>query len=186
MKKLTAWALLLAMCVAMFAGCSNTPAGTTAAPTEAPTTAPAPTEAPESGLASAVAYVKTIYKNAADITAKDYQVVGSVPVGAEVFEITWTVDVAEDVITIVKGEEEPRLATLGSVLRANRAVIEEIHCADMEGMDVGRAGLKGSATKVVKTFTPDRSKQGVKLEGKPAEDAAKELVALLTDKSLIS
>ena len=105
MKKLTAWALLLAMCVAMFAGCSNTPAGTTAAPTEAPTTAPAPTEAPESGLASAVAYVKTIYKNAADITAKAYQVVGSVPVGAEVFEITWTVDVAEDVITIVKGED---------------------------------------------------------------------------------
>ena len=30
MKKLTAWALLLAMCVAMFAGCSNnnTPAAT--------------------------------------------------------------------------------------------------------------------------------------------------------------
>lgn len=90
------------------------------------------------------------------------------------------------VITIVKGDEEPRLATLRSVLEANRAVIEEIHCADMEGMDVGRAGLAGSATKVVKTFTPDRTKQGIKLEGKTGEDAAKELVALLTDKCLIS
>ena len=90
------------------------------------------------------------------------------------------------VITIVKGDEEPRLATLRSVLEANRAVIEEIHCADMEGMDVGRAGLAGSATKVVKTFTPDRTKQGIKLEGKTGEDAAKKLVALLTDKCLIS
>ena len=34
MKKLTAWALLLALCVAMFAGCSNNE------PTSAPTTAP--------------------------------------------------------------------------------------------------------------------------------------------------
>ncbi|MBQ8834934.1 MAG: hypothetical protein IJ001_08450 [Oscillospiraceae bacterium] len=97
MKKLTAWALLLAMCVAMFAGCSNETSATEPAPTE--------TEAAESGLADAVAYVKTIYKNAAEVTSKDYQVVGSVPVGAETFEITWTVDVAEDVVAIVKGED---------------------------------------------------------------------------------
>ena len=97
MKKLTAWALLLAMCVAMFAGCSNETPATEPAPTE--------TEAVESGLADAVAYVKTIYKNAAEVTAKDYQVVGSVPVGAETFEITWTADVAEDVVAIVRGED---------------------------------------------------------------------------------
>ena len=96
MKKLTAWALLLAMCVAMFAGCSNdTPE----------TTAPAETLPPVDGLASAVAYVKTIYKNAAEITAKDYQVVGVVPVADKKYEITWTVDVAEDVVAIVKGED---------------------------------------------------------------------------------
>ena len=98
MKKLTVWALLLAMTVAMLAGCGNTaPAETTAPATEAPTEA-------VSGLADAVAYVKTIYKNAADITAKDYEVISVVPMGTEKFDITWTVDVAEDVVAIVAGE----------------------------------------------------------------------------------
>ena len=100
MKKLTVWALLLALCVGMLAGCANEPAETTGAPVE---TTAAPTEA-VSGLADAVAYVKTIYKNAADITAKDYEVISVVPMGTEKFEITWTVDVAEDVVAIVAGE----------------------------------------------------------------------------------
>lgn len=106
MKRLIAWTLLLAMCVAVFAGCSNektpeptaAPTETTAAPTEAPTEA-------ASGLNDAVAYVKTIYKNAAEVTAKDYQVVGTVPVGLERFEVVWSVDVAEDLVAIVVGED---------------------------------------------------------------------------------
>ena len=100
MKKLTVWALLLAMCVAMFAGCANEDPVET---TEAPVVTEAPTEA-VSGLADAVAYVKTIYKNAADITSKDYEVISVVPMGAEKFEITWTVDVAEDLVAVVAGE----------------------------------------------------------------------------------
>ena len=101
MKKLTAWALLLAMCVAMLAGCSNN-AEPTAAPTEVPTEAP--TEA-VSGLEDAVAYVKTIYKKTeGTITGKDYEVVGVVPVGAESYEITWSADVAEDLVKIVTNE----------------------------------------------------------------------------------
>ena len=102
MKKLTVWALLLALTVSMLAGCANTPAETTAPATNPVETQPA-TEA-VSGLADAVAYVKTIYKNAADITAKDYEVISVVPMGAEKFEITWTVDVAEDVVAVVAGE----------------------------------------------------------------------------------
>jgi len=102
MKKLTVWALLFALCVSLFAGCGGQEAPeTTAAPT---TEAPVETTAPVSGLADAVAYVKTIYKNAAEVTAKDYQVIGVVPVGTEKYEISWTVDVAEDVVAIVKGE----------------------------------------------------------------------------------
>ena len=102
MKKLTVWALLLALTVSMLAGCTNTPAETTAPATNPVETQPA-TEA-VSGLADAVAYVKTIYKNAADITAKDYEVISVVPMGTEKFEITWTVDVAEDVVAVVAGE----------------------------------------------------------------------------------
>jgi len=99
MKKLTAWALLLAMMVAVFAGCS-----TTEEPPET-TAAPAPVVEETSGLEDAVAYVKTIYKTAeGTITGKDYEVVGAVPVGTERYEITWTVDVAEDVVAIVPNE----------------------------------------------------------------------------------
>ena len=100
MKKLTAWALLLAMVVAMFAGCSNEKTPETTAPT---TPATEPVQA-ESGLADAVSYVKAIYKNAAEVTAKDYEVIAVVPMGAEKYDITWTVDVAEDVVAIVVGE----------------------------------------------------------------------------------
>lgn len=99
MKKIIAWALMLAVCVTLFAGCSQkeTPAET-APSTEA-------TEAAVSGLADAVAYVKAIYKNAAEITGKDYQVVGVVPVGTEKYEIAWSVDVSEDVVAVVPGED---------------------------------------------------------------------------------
>ena len=93
MKKLTAWALLLALCVAMFAGCSNNE----------------PKAEPVNGLDNAYAYVKTIYKNAdGTVTAKDYQVVGSVPAGGETYKITWTVQLpegAEDAVAIVEGED---------------------------------------------------------------------------------
>ena len=100
MKKMTVWALLLALCFGMLAGCANEPAETTGAPVETQ----APTEAPVSGLNDAVAYVKTIYKNAADITAKDYEVISVVPMGTEKFDIAWSVDVAEDVVAVVTGE----------------------------------------------------------------------------------
>ena len=104
MKKIIVWAMLLALAVSMLAGCANTTPAQTAAPTEAkPVETQAPTE-PESGLADAVAYVKTIYKNAAEITAKDYEVISVVPMGTESFEIAWTVDVAEDVVAVAAGE----------------------------------------------------------------------------------
>ena len=100
MKKLICAILALVMVLSL-AACG----GEKAPETTASATEPA-TEAPVSGLADAVAYVKTIYKTTeGTVTGKDYQVVGSVPVGAETYEITWTVDVAEDVVAIVKGED---------------------------------------------------------------------------------
>ena len=106
MKRLIACALLLAMCLAAFAGCSNTPAEPTTEPTVVPTAAPTEaTEDPNAGLANALAYVKTVYKNAAEITGKDFQRIGVVPVGDVKYEVVWTVDVAEDVVAIVVGED---------------------------------------------------------------------------------
>ncbi|MBQ7358845.1 MAG: hypothetical protein IJW63_01980 [Lachnospiraceae bacterium] len=104
MKKMSIWALLLAMSISMLTGCSNEE-------TKEPATESTPSSVvesveEESGLDDAVAYVKTIYKKEdGKTTAKDYQRVGSVPVGAKTFEITWTVDVAEDIVSVVRGED---------------------------------------------------------------------------------
>ncbi len=101
MKKKSVWALLLAMCVTMLAGCSNSD---DKEPATDVTTGDQVEE--ESGLKDAAAYVKTIYKKEdGRITKKDYTVVGSVPVGTETFEIAWSVNVAEDVVSIVRGDD---------------------------------------------------------------------------------
>lgn len=78
------------------------------------------------------------------------------------------------------------MATLRSTISAGRAVIEEIHCADIADMDMTRVGLKGSPTKVSKTFVPDRGKHGILIQGKSPEDSARELVGLLGEQHLIS
>lgn len=93
---------------------------------------------------------------------------------------------APALITVTKTDQEPRMATLRSTISAGRAVIEEIHCADIADMDMTRVGLKGSPTKVSKTFVPDRGKHGILIQGKSPEDSARELVGLLGEQHLIS
>lgn len=46
-------------------------------------------------------------------------------------------------------------------------------------------GLKGSPTKVKKTYTPVRTKNGTKIEGVEGAEAAKKLVGLMTDAKLL-
>ena len=46
-------------------------------------------------------------------------------------------------------------------------------------------GLKGSPTRVKKTFTPVQEKNGVKRAGMEAEDAAEEAVKLLEEAKLL-
>ncbi len=90
MKKIIAWALVLIMCVSVFASCSE---GDNTGDTE------------KSGLDSAYAYVKTIYKEAATTTGADFQRIGTVPVGDKKYTVTWTADVSEDLVKIVVGED---------------------------------------------------------------------------------
>lgn len=90
MKKLTALFLLLAMTVALFAGCSPK--------SETPST-------PVNAADNALAYVKSLYKTVAEVTSKDYQRIGIVPVGTEKMTVVWSTDVSEDLIKVVVGED---------------------------------------------------------------------------------
>jgi len=88
------------------------------------------------------------------------------------------------VITVVKTEFEPRYATIKSKMAANKAVIPTITSADIE-IDLTRAGLKGSPTKVKKTFTPSVKNSGVKIKEATGAEAAAKLVSLLDEAKLI-
>ena len=76
------------------------------------------------------------------------------------------------VITIVKGDRDPRLPSLRGMMRAKRAQIKKLTAEDLP-VDKDKIGLAGSPTKVHKVFTPPRRKGGEKWEGEPAELAAK-------------
>jgi len=89
MKRLIAIALMLVLCLSVFAGCK---------------TEPAPVEAEPATIADAVAYIKTVYKNAGEMTTKDYERIGVVPVGDVKFEVEWTVDVSEDAVKVIRNE----------------------------------------------------------------------------------
>ena len=113
MKKFVALFLALVMCIALVAcgGTTEQPSpsvSTEPSPAPSESTAPAPEQPsaePVDALANAIAYIKNVYKNAAEITSKDFQRIGTVPVGTEKVTVVWTADVAEDLVKIVVGED---------------------------------------------------------------------------------
>ena len=115
MKKFIALFLALVLCIGLVA-CGNPgteqptnspePSESAPAPSEPASPAPEqPSEEPVNAAANAIAYIKNVYKKAAEITSKDFQRIGVVPVGDEKIVIVWTVDVAEDLVKIVVGED---------------------------------------------------------------------------------
>lgn len=70
------------------------------------------------------------------------------------------------VTTVIKTAWEPRYATIKSKMAARKAEIPTLTANDLEGIDSSRIGLKGSPTKVKKTFTPDLKKAGVKVDAR--------------------
>jgi electron transfer flavoprotein beta subunit len=88
------------------------------------------------------------------------------------------------VVTVTKTAYEPRYASVKSKMAANRAVIPVLTAADFE-IDTEQAGLKGSPTKVKKTFVPQKKKGGIKLQEETGVIAAEKLTALLSDAGIL-
>ncbi len=90
------------------------------------------------------------------------------------------------VCTAIKETNKPRYATIKSTLDSLEAEIPEITLDDMaELIDTSKIGLKGSPTKVKKSFVPERCAHGVFIEGAPKEKAH-HLLEELHDAKLIS
>lgn len=86
------------------------------------------------------------------------------------------------VVSVTKTPFELRFATVKKRLAANRAQIATITPQSMEAqIDLSRAGLKGSPTKVKKSFTPQHNKSCVVVEEDSLSASAVKLVALLSD-----
>lgn len=88
------------------------------------------------------------------------------------------------VVTVTKPAFEPRYPTIKSKMAANKATIQVLTLNEVKA-DVERSGLKGSPTKVKKTFVPVRNKNGVIISEEVAVDSAKKLVGLLSDVGIV-
>lgn len=99
--------------------------------------------------------------------------------GYEVIESSMPV-----VVTITKTPFEPRYATIKSKMAANRAVIENITIADLD-IEAETVGLKGSPTKVKKSFTPPAKSDGVLIHEDSGVDSALKLVQLLRENKVL-
>ena len=80
---------------------------------------------------------------------------------------------------------DPRFPTIKRKMAARKAVIEQITAADLEGIDLSRAGLKGSPTKVKRTYVPPRKKSGVMITGETPEECAAKLYEALNSAHII-
>lgn len=84
-------------------------------------------------------------------------------------------------LTAVKSLNEPRYPNIRRKMQANRMEVRTLTAADLPELDPARLGLKGSPTKVKKTFVPPVHSTGVRVEGKDAGEQAGNLLKLLSE-----
>lgn len=88
-------------------------------------------------------------------------------------------------VTVTKPFFEPRYPSIKSKMAAGKKEIPVIGFADLEGIDPTAIGLKGSPTKVKKTFTPPVKSGGMTIHEDTNEESAKKLFTALVDASVI-
>ncbi|MDO4553849.1 MAG: electron transfer flavoprotein subunit beta/FixA family protein [Lachnospiraceae bacterium] len=89
------------------------------------------------------------------------------------------------VVTFTKPSWDPRYPTIKRKMAANRAEIPNITAKELQEIDLTCAGLKGSPTKVKKTFVPPRKSGGIKIEEETGAESARKLFSLMSDAGLV-
>ena len=88
------------------------------------------------------------------------------------------------IITVTKDINEPRFASIRGILKAKKAEIIKWGITDL-GMSDEETGLNGSATQVIKIFTPPRRGKGEMIEGVSADEKTSNLVEKLRADKII-
>ena len=89
------------------------------------------------------------------------------------------------VVTFTKPAWDPRYPSVKRKMAANRAEIPTLTAADLSTIDLTQAGLKGSPTKVKKTFVPQKKTGGVKIKEASNDESARKLYQLLSENHVI-
>jgi len=89
------------------------------------------------------------------------------------------------VVTVVRLPYEPRYPSIGPWLESRKRTIPVLTEKELETVDLTRCGLKGSPTKVKKSYTPVREKQGTILSRVPADQAANQIAGMLRNAGII-
>jgi len=88
-------------------------------------------------------------------------------------------------VTFTKPNFDPRFPTIKRKLAAKKAEIKHITAEEMPDMDKARIGLKGSPTKVKKTFVIPPKGGGVLIKEETSGAAAAKLVQLLSNQGVV-
>ena len=131
-------------------------------------------------IAEHLTYPQVTYALEAEAEGDRLKVKKEVEEGAEIIGISMPC-----VVTFTKPAWDPRYPTIKRKMAANRAEIPTLTAADLPAIDLTRAGLKGSPTKVKKTFVPQKKTGGVKIREASNEDSARKLFQLLSDSNVI-
>ena len=87
--------------------------------------------------------------------------------------------------TVTKFAGSVRCPTLKRKLAANRAQISVLTAEDLPSLEQARVGIKGSPTRVVKTYVAPAKRGGVTIQADTAQESASQLFQALRQKQIL-
>ncbi len=83
------------------------------------------------------------------------------------------------VVTFTKPDADPRFPTFKRKMAASKAIIPYISSKDIVGIDLSNVGIKGSPTKVRKSFVHTNKKKNIMIKAENIEGAVQELYCIV-------
>ena len=130
-------------------------------------------------IAEHLGYPQVTYGLEAEVDGDTVKVRKEVEEGVEVIAAKMPA-----LVTFTKPAWDPRFPSIKRKLAANRAEIPVISDSDLV-LDETQSGLKGSPTKVKKTFVPQKKSGGEIIQEETVEDSAKKLFAALSGAGIL-